>query len=211
MKCVFFSLKPLPLSYLHFIFFLFFSFVKDLRIYFEKESDHGWESQKEGQRENLKQTPCWAWIWTSSWDHDLNQNQVSDAQTTEPPKHLHFLSPNKLPDGVMPQKYPIPFLRDHVRKHGQLLRDHVRKHWTPVTGVMGSLLVWRSILKKWGSPNIFQPQGRISQFPVVSLGTNINAHGSSTFKFLSYSPCNLRLSKEKKIHCSLENLKSWHQ
>ena len=44
----------------------------------------------EGERD--KQTPCWAWspIWGSipgPWNHDLNQNQESDAQLTKPPRN----------------------------------------------------------------------------------------------------------------------------
>ena len=47
-----------------------------------------WQREREN---NLKQAPgsaqslMWGSIWLS-WDHDLNQNQESDAEPTEPPK-----------------------------------------------------------------------------------------------------------------------------
>ena len=46
------------------------------------------------ERENPKQAPCsvqdptWSVI-PPVWDHDLSKNQQLDAQSTEPPRHLH--------------------------------------------------------------------------------------------------------------------------
>ena len=47
------------------------------------------EREREKQRERDMQTPCWAQspTWASIsclWDHDLNQNQESDAQLSHP-------------------------------------------------------------------------------------------------------------------------------
>ena len=66
------------------------------------------QREREGERENLKQAPCSAQslTWGSiprSWDHDLSQDQDSDAQPTVP--QLAFL------EGVQVKEDPGPSLR----------------------------------------------------------------------------------------------------
>ena len=62
------------------------------------EREYRWEGQAERERENLKQSPCWAQSpmrgsipWP--WDHNPSRNQESDMQLTVPPrcpKHVSY-------------------------------------------------------------------------------------------------------------------------
>ena len=65
-------------------------------IYLEREKKRTctWvgEGQGEMEKENPKQSPCSVWspkwgLIPWPWDYDLSQNQESDAQQTEPPRH----------------------------------------------------------------------------------------------------------------------------
>ena len=64
-------------------------FFKDLFIYLRERA---WmqEGQRERERENLKQTPCWAQGLMQAipqpWDHHLSQNQEFVSQSNEPPR-----------------------------------------------------------------------------------------------------------------------------
>ena len=67
----------------------------------ERERERERAGERGRDRENPKQTPCSAQslMWGSilqPWDHDLNQNQESDAQLTEPPRRpqMHYFHVN---------------------------------------------------------------------------------------------------------------------
>ena len=60
-------------------------------IYLERKHMHQQGKARGRWRENLKQAQhtawCRAWFHDRLWDHDLSQNQESDAQPIEPPGH----------------------------------------------------------------------------------------------------------------------------
>ena len=73
----------LTILFLNIIFYLFTHL-------FERESTHTRGEGAEGDREGEKQTPHWTCTQSvgldpRTWNHDLNQNQASDVQLTEPP------------------------------------------------------------------------------------------------------------------------------
>ena len=58
----------------------------------ERGREHSGNGQREKRRENLGQTlpgkhKAQDRAWPQDWDHDVSQNQESDAQPTEPPRH----------------------------------------------------------------------------------------------------------------------------
>ena len=69
----------------------------------------------DGEGENLKETLYWAWSpWRGSiprpWDCDLNQNQESDAQQTEPSmchKYTFMVLLEKYPYNIFFSPYNI--------------------------------------------------------------------------------------------------------
>ena len=76
----------------------------------EIEHEQGRARGRERKRENLKQALCSAQSpmrgsIPQPWDHDLSQNQESDAQLTEPPRHpkicFFFIVPGGLRPGVL--------------------------------------------------------------------------------------------------------------
>ena len=77
------------------IYSLFSFFLSILFIYLRGGKEE--RAQREEQREKGKWTSCWAqspmWGWIPRpWDHDLSQNQESDAQLTKPPRRPSFIS-----------------------------------------------------------------------------------------------------------------------
>ena len=73
------------------------------------------EGQRE--RENIKQATCSSWRQSQGsilqpWDHEMNQNQDSDTQVTEPPWHpSSYLYLNRY---LFTCLFTVDFLQKHV-------------------------------------------------------------------------------------------------
>ena len=70
---------------------LFWGLFKDLFTYLFERETAGRRGQG-GERKHPKYTPGWVWrpmrgSISQPWDHDLSQNQESDAEPTIPPRH----------------------------------------------------------------------------------------------------------------------------
>ena len=96
--------------------YLFLLLAREINKQGERMRERERETETETETENLKQVPCSAqsWVWGSipqPWDHDLNRNQESDAQLTEPPGAPEKKSFNEKFQGLSLYKYSQGFLK----------------------------------------------------------------------------------------------------